>query len=197
MTKRQPRHWQRYVAVAFTSPSGSELENPFQFPSSGGPDINLANSGPSQTNLPSAHTEVFCHYLYRPMRLETLQTFQHPRGDTDDNLRRTASGDTQTNLPCSGPCLDPLAALAAAIDRNTKMMELVASHIMHGNNGAPAMPSSTPQGPTQDSDDETAPVIRKSTRMFRRRARPTEHKDVNELFHRVSLILSNEVSFVA
>jgi hypothetical protein len=73
-------------------------------------------------------------------------------------------------------------------------MELLVGHIMHGKHGT-TTPSSTVQDSNQDSDDETAPVTkpRKSTRIFRARARPTVHKDANELRYRVSLISRNEV----
>jgi hypothetical protein len=120
---------------------------------------------------------------------ESKKPFQHPSGDPDNNLG--ARGAAQTSLPCSGPCLDALANVSAAINRNTKMMELVVSHIVHGKHGATSTQSSGVQDSIHDSDDETMLVTRRSTRMFRARARPTVHKDANELQYRVSLISTN------
>jgi hypothetical protein len=91
-----------------------------------------------------------------------------------------------------------LARLSDVVDRNTKVLDLVANHMIRGGPGAsmPPMPSSTVQDADDETaDDETAPMTKtgKPTKMFRGCAQPTSHKNADELHYRVSFILRNEV----
>jgi hypothetical protein len=170
----------RYAAIAFTSSGVSNLENPSQhWHFIGAPDGNPKASWPSQTSLPSAQTEVYRRCITGQSVSESKKPFQHPSGDPDNNPG--ACGTTQTSLPCSGPCLNALANVSATINQNTKMMELVVNHIVHGKHGVTSMQSSGVQDSIHGSDDETTLVTRRSTRMFRAHACPTVHKDANEL----------------
>ena len=91
---------------------------------------------------------------------------------------------------------DLVATLFGVLDRNTKVLDLVADHMIRsGRPGAtmPPLPSST----VQKADDGTTPMTEtrkqtgKLTKRFRGRARTTSHKDANELHYRVSLMSSN------
>jgi hypothetical protein len=79
---------------------------------------------------------------------------------------------------------DLLARFSDALDRNTKVLDLVVNHVIHGRPGAamPPMPSST----VEDTDDETTPT--KTIKKFRGRAQPMSHKNDDELRLRVSLL---------
>lgn len=95
---------------------------------------------------------------------------------------------------------DLLARFADALDRNTKVLELVADHMIRGGPGAtmpvPSMPSSTVQDAGDEtSGDETAPTTRnlKQTKRFKGRPRSmSHHKTADELKYRVSFISKNE-----
>jgi hypothetical protein len=91
-----------------------------------------------------------------------------------------------------------LARLSNVVDQNTKVLDLVANHMIRDGPGAsmPPMPSSTVQDADDETtDDETAPMTKteKPTKMFRGCAQPTSHKNTNELHYRVSFISRNEV----
>jgi hypothetical protein len=146
--------------------------------------IQTATVGPVGTVEPAYH---------QPRQRYATIAFIGPSISDSKKPFQCRSGDPD-NRPCSGPGREVLANFAAAIDRNTKMMELVISHIMHDKHGT-NIPSSTVQDSSQDSDDETGPMtkLRRSTRMFKARARPTTHKDADELHYWVSLISMNDV----
>jgi hypothetical protein len=88
---------------------------------------------------------------------------------------------------------DLVARLSNLIDRNTKVLDLVADHMIRGGPGTP-MPL-PPSSTVQNADDETEPMTKagKLTKMFRGRARPTSHKNADELYYRVSLMSRNGV----
>ena len=90
-----------------------------------------------------------------------------------------------------------LARICDALDRNTKILDLVNNNMMRGGPGA--MPSMTSSSTVQDaddesSDDESAPMTKpgKLTTRFKRRARSQSHKNPEEKNCRVSPISNNE-----
>jgi len=90
-------------------------------------------------------------------------------------------------------CVELLASISAAVDRNTKIMDLVANHIMHGRPGATGE-TKTSSSAVQESEDESDENLSEvKTRRFRARAKRPKHKDANELCLRVSGISTNRL----
>jgi len=128
-------------------------------------------------------------------------TFQPPGDDVDGNLG--ASTSDQDHSPSMRRCLELLSNISAAVDRNTKMTDLMANYIMHAHPGATgeATSSSTVQGATgeatssstvhesEDKSDEDASKVK--TRRFRARTKLPKHKDANELRLWVSRLSTN------
>ena len=100
-------------------------------------------------------------------------------------------------------CLELLSNISAAVDRNTKMTDLMANYIMHARPGATGEATSSPtvQGATgeatssstvQESEDKSdEDVSEVKTRRFRARAKHPKRKDANELRLRVSRLSTN------
>jgi len=90
-------------------------------------------------------------------------------------------------------CVELLASISAAVDRNTKIMDLVANHIMHGRPGATGE-IKTSSSAVQESEDESDENLSKvKTRRFRAHAKHPKHKDANELRLQVSGISTNRL----
>ena len=135
--------------------------------------------------------------------------FQPPGNDIDDNLGADTSDEGHSPLMMRR-CLELLTKISAAVDRSTKMTDLMANYIMHGRPGATGETASSPT--VQESEDimrgrpgatgeiasssavqgsEDVNVSEVKTRRFKRRAKPPKHKDPNELRLRVSHISTN------
>ena len=109
----------------------------------------------------------------------------------DDNLGASTSG--QDHSPLIRHCLGLLASISAAVDRNTKMTDMVADYIMHGHSGATgattpgATGETTSSSAVQDPEDENDEnVFEVKTRRFRARAKLPKRKSAGELRLRVS-----------
>ena len=132
--------------------------------------------------------------------------FQPSADDVDGNLG--ASTSDQDHSPSMRRCLELLSNISAAVDRNTKMTDLMANYIMHARPGATeeAASSSTIQRATgeatssftvlesEDKSDEDVSEVK--TRRFRARAKLPKHKDANELHLRVSRLSANRPCYL-
>ena len=125
--------------------------------------------------LPLPKNQAFCNI------------FQPPGDDVDGNFG--ASSSDQDHSPLTRQCLELLTGISAAVDRNTKMIDLLANHIvMNGRPGASrATGGTTSSSAAQESEDESDENVSEAkTRRFRARAKRPKHKDANELRLRVS-----------
>jgi len=137
--------------------------------------------------------------------------FQPPSDDVDDSL--SANMADQDHSLLIRQCFDLLTRMSAAVDRNTRLTDLMANYIMHGRPGmtgetAPSStvpgsedimhghpgatgetaPSSTVQDPEDENNENVSGV---KIRRFRACAKPPKHKDPNELCLRISRISTN------
>lgn len=129
--------------------------------------------------------------------------FQPPGDDVDGNLGASRTSG-QNHSPSMRQCLELLSNISAAVDRNTKMTDLMANYIMHGRPGATgeATSSSAVQGTTggatssstvqQSEDKSDEDVSEVNTRRFRACSKLRKHKDADELRIRVSCLSFNK-----
>jgi hypothetical protein len=123
-----------------------------------------------------------------PENQASRNIFQPPSDDVNNNLGARMSD--QDNSLLMRQCLELLANVSAAVDRNTKIMDLVANHIMHGRPGATGETvSSSAVQESDDGSDENVSEVK--TRRFRAHAKRPKHKDASELRLRVSRISTN------
>jgi hypothetical protein len=138
--------------------------------------------------------------------------FQPPSNDIDNNLGTNMSD--QDHSPLMRQCLALLTKISAVVDRNTRLMDLMANYIMLGHPGVTGatvpsstiyelediiyghpgatgetVPSSTIQEPEGENNENMSMV---KTRRFRACTKPPKHKDPNELHLRVSCISTNK-----
>jgi len=87
--------------------------------------------------------------------------------------------------------LELLSNISAAVDRNTKLTDLVADYIMHTHRGATGEAAATSSSNVQESEDKSdEDVSEVKTRRFRARAKLPKRKDANELRLRVSRLFN-------
>ena len=120
--------------------------------------------------------------------------FQPPGDDVNDNLG--ASTSDQDHSPLIRQCLEVLTSISAAVNRNSKQMDLMANYIMYGRPGLTG--ETKPSPAVQESEDESDGSMSKvKTRRFRARAaKKPKHKDASELRLRVSRISINRPRYL-
>ena len=91
-----------------------------------------------------------------------------------------------SNLSCAGLCQEHFSMISAAIERNTKLVELVASQVVH-----PQRTTATMSARGGDLClDESTPIPRRKGCKFRAPAKKTIHKEDDELHAWVCFISS-------
>ena len=136
---------------------------------------------------------------------------QPPGDDANNNLG--ASMSDQDRSAWIRQCMELLTNISAAVDRNTKLTDLIANYIMHGHHGATGMTvpspiahesedimrghpgaageraSSSAIQEREDGSNENMSDVK--TRRFRACAKSPKYKDPEELHIRVSHISTN------